>query len=217
LSDHATDLSQAIAIAGLLLAGVGGAIALFNARKAVLWKRADLASAYMKELSSNSELVFACRVLDWNGGRLVVPEQLQPLLPTDEKTITHDRSALKRAMRVNLAIADADKDPRLQIYRTAIDSLLSWLEVVNNSLNRKLFLAEDMPALRYWVLRLATDSDLKEFIDAFEYRNILDNLINRFSNIEGKGRPSSVVGVQDAVEGSPGRIDLRELSDKRDR
>jgi hypothetical protein len=209
LSDHATDLSQAIAIAGLLLAGVGGAIALFNARKAVLWKRADLASAYMKELSSNSELVFACRVLDWNGGRLVVPEQLQPLLPTDEKTITHDRSALKRAMCV--------KDPRLQIYRTAIDSLLSWLEVVNNSLNRKLFLAEDMPALRYWVLRLATDSDLKEFIDAFEYRNILDNLINRFSNIEGKGRPSSVVGVQDAVEGSPGRIDLRELSDKRDR
>ena len=51
---------------------VGGAIALFNARKAVRWKRAELANNYLKELTTSPELVFACRALDWQGGQLVV-------------------------------------------------------------------------------------------------------------------------------------------------
>src|SRR3712207_6526779 len=82
-SETATWLAYIGAFVGLM----GGAVALFNARKSVQWKRAELASSYLKDLKVNQELVFACRALDWKGGLLVVPEQLRPLLPPNAKTI----------------------------------------------------------------------------------------------------------------------------------
>ena len=46
----------------------GGVVALLNYRKAVLWKRAELANNYLKDFNNNPELVFVGRCLDWNGG-----------------------------------------------------------------------------------------------------------------------------------------------------
>ena len=37
----------------------GGIVALLNYRKAVLWKRAELANNYLKDFNNNPELVFA--------------------------------------------------------------------------------------------------------------------------------------------------------------
>ena len=177
-------VSELIAIITVLLAAIGGALALFNAWKAILWKRAELASSYMKELNSNAELVFACRALDWNGGRLVVPEQLRPLLLDDNtKTIVHERPVFQKAMRVSLSVAEAEHDPRMQIYRTALDALLSWLDIVDSALSRNLFLVQDLREVKYWVDRIADNPDLTGFINNFGYRPMLDRLEKRFSKI----------------------------------
>lgn len=84
------DAAVAISIASVCVAIIGGGVSLYNARKAVQWKRAEFANAQLKELLSNDELSFACRCLDWYGGILVVPEKLQPLLGKDKRTIDHD-------------------------------------------------------------------------------------------------------------------------------
>ena len=55
--DPAAVLAYIAAFAGVL----GGSAALYSARKAVYWKRAELASHYLKELRTNEELIFACQ------------------------------------------------------------------------------------------------------------------------------------------------------------
>ena len=62
------DVVSKLLPAGTAVIGLGfGAVTL---SRSLLWKRAELASSYLKELNQNPELVFACRCLDWNGGKL---------------------------------------------------------------------------------------------------------------------------------------------------
>src|SRR5258708_20609978 len=86
------DGPTAIAYTGAFVGLVGGGVALFNARKAVCWKRAELANSYMKDFNNNPELVFEGRCLDWQGGKLIVPESLRAYLPDRTKAIEHDRT-----------------------------------------------------------------------------------------------------------------------------
>ena len=73
-----TDAATAIAYVGAFVGLIGGGVGLFNARKALLWKRAELANTHMKDFNSSPELVFASRCLDWMGGKLILPESLRP-------------------------------------------------------------------------------------------------------------------------------------------
>lgn len=108
----------------------GGVVALLNYRKSVLWKRAELANNYLKDFNNNPELIFAGRCLDWNGGKLVLPDNLRPYMPNGEKFIQHDRLVFAKALRPDLQIHEMEEDPRIQIYRTSMDSFLSWLSLV---------------------------------------------------------------------------------------
>src|SRR6266540_2841885 len=116
-----TDTASAIAYAGAFAGLVGGAVALYNSRKAVCWKRAELANNYLKDFNNNPELVFAGRCLDWNAGKLVLPDTLRPFMPNGEQFIRHDRRVFAIALRPDLRMDELDKDPRIQIYRTSID------------------------------------------------------------------------------------------------
>ena len=51
-----TDVGTVIAAVGVCGGLVGGAVALFNSRKAVCWKRAELANSYMKDFNNSEEL-----------------------------------------------------------------------------------------------------------------------------------------------------------------
>jgi hypothetical protein len=73
--------ATAIAFVGVFATLVGAGVSVFNSRKAVSWKRAELANNYIKEFNSNDEMVFAGRCLDWEGGRLFLPEKLRAYLP----------------------------------------------------------------------------------------------------------------------------------------
>jgi hypothetical protein len=173
-----SEVATAIAYVGAFVGLVGGGVALFNSWKAVCWKRAELANTYLKDFNNNSELVFAGRCLDWNGGKLILPEALLPYMPNGEKLILHDRRIFARALRPDLQIAELDEDPRIQIYRTSMDSFLSWLSLVASALERKLFLVADMQDVGYWVAKIQSEVVLHPFIVAFGYQENIEKLIS---------------------------------------
>ncbi len=102
-----TETATAIAYVGAFVGLVGGGVALFNSWKAVSWKRAELANAYLKDFNNNPELVFAGRCLDWNGGRLALPENLRAYAD-DLKYIQHDRKIFEKALRPDLQILSCE-------------------------------------------------------------------------------------------------------------
>src|SRR5258705_11944877 len=106
-----SEAATAIAYVGAFVGLIGGGIALFNSWKAVCWKRAELANNYVKDLNNNSELVFAGRCLDWNGGKLVIPESLRPYMPDGAQWIQHDRKVFAKALRHDLLIGEMDANP----------------------------------------------------------------------------------------------------------
>jgi hypothetical protein len=110
-----SEVATVIAYVGAFVGLVVGGVAVFNSWKAVLWKRAELANNYMKDFNSNQELVFAGRCLDWNGGRLVLPESLRPYMPDNAQFIQHDRRLFAKALRPDLMVQEMDEDPRIQI------------------------------------------------------------------------------------------------------
>jgi hypothetical protein len=171
-----SEVANSIAYVGAFVGLVGGAVALYNSWKAVCWKRAELANSYQKEFNSNPELVFASRCLDWMGGKLIIPETLQPYMPNEERVIDHDRRVFAQALRPNLTIDEMNNDPRMQIYRTSMDSFLSWLSLVASALDRKLFLVEDMQDIGYWVAKLQSEEDVHPFIVAYGYQQNIEKL-----------------------------------------
>ncbi|WP_156648079.1 hypothetical protein [Methylobacterium sp. Leaf88] len=171
-----------VATAAAIIAAGSWLITLYNARKAVHWKRAELASAYLKDLTANPVLVFACRALEWNGGRLVVPEPLRPLLFEKSDYIQHSPEVLKRAMVPGLTLEEMDAEPRLQLYRTSMDDLLSWLDLIASGLNRKLFKPEDLPKVGYWVEQIRKVGYLDEFIRKFGYSDSIEILRRAFAS-----------------------------------
>lgn len=182
-----SEAANAIAYVGAFVGLIGGGVALFNSRQAVLWKRAELANSYLKDFQSNSELVFASRCLDWNAGKLVLPEGLRPYIK-DSEYIDHDRRVFANALRPDLLISEMDDDPRIQIYRVAIDSFLSWLCLVSSALDRRLFNVRDIEEVGYWTAKLQSETAVHAFIRAFGYQENIDNLTRRFRKERGAYR-----------------------------
>lgn len=172
-----TDTATAIAYVGAFVGVIGGGVALFNSRMAVAWKRAELANSYLKDLNTSPELTFACRCLDWSGGKLIVPESLRPFLADSEKTILHDKLIFGHSLRPNLQIRELADDPRVQIYRTSFDSFLSWLNLVASGLSRNLFAVADMEEVGYWIAKLQSEPITHNFICAYGYQENINKLI----------------------------------------
>jgi hypothetical protein len=175
------DAATVIAYVGAFVGLVGGGVALFNSWKAVRWKRAELANSYMKDFNNSPELVFAGRCLDWNGGRLILPESLRPYIPDHAQTIEHNRSLFAKALRPDLQLSETDEDPRIQIYRTSMDSFLTWLCLVASALDRKLFLVADIQDVGYWVAKIQSEVVIHDFIIGYGYLENIEKLIRFLS------------------------------------
>jgi hypothetical protein len=178
------EVATVIAYVGAAVGLMGGGVALFNSWKAVCWKRAELANTYLKDFNENPELVFAGRCLDWNGGKLILPESLRPYLSDGEKTIEHDRLIFAHALRPDLQIGEMDDDPRIQIYRTSMDSFLTWMSLVASALDRKLFYVADIQDVGYWVAKIQSEVTLHPFIIAYGYQENMEKLINYYREKE---------------------------------
>lgn len=175
-----SETATVIAYVGAAVGLIGGGVALFNSWKAVCWKRAELANSYLKDFNNNPELVFAGRCLDWNGGKLILPESLRPYMPNGECLIDHDRAVFARALDPHLRVKEMDEDPRIQIYRTSIDSFLTWLCLVESAIERKLFSVADIQDVGYWVAKIQSEVVLHPFIVGYGYKENIDRLIQNF-------------------------------------
>jgi hypothetical protein len=175
-----SEAATAIAYVGMFVGLIGGGVALFNSWKAVCWKRAELANNYLKDFNSNPELVFAGRCLDWNGGKLVLPESLRPYMPDNAQFIQYERWVFAKSLRPDLQIGELDEDPRIQIYRTSMDSFLSWLSLVASALERKLFSVSDIEDVGYWVAKIQSEAVLHPFIIAYWYHENIEKLIRLY-------------------------------------
>lgn len=175
-----TEVATTIAYVGAFAGLVGGGVALFNSYKAVSWKRAELANTYLKDFNNNPELVFAVRCLDWNGGRLLVPDSLCGYLENGVNSIYHDRDIFALSLRPSLKIGEIDKDPRGQIYRISMDSFLTWLSLVSSALDRKLFSPQDLEDVGYWVSKIQTQTSIHPFISHYGYGSSINNLIRKY-------------------------------------
>jgi hypothetical protein len=195
-----TDAATAIAYVGAFVGLVGGGISLFNTRKAVCWKRAELANTYLKDFNNSPELVFAARCLDWNAGKLVLPESLRPYTPEGEKTIHHDCQVFAKSRSPYLKVDEMDKDPRIQIYRTSIDSFLTWMSLVASALDRKLSLVQDLQDMGYWVAKIQSEVVLHSFIVAYGHQDNIEKLIRLYraekSPYKNWAFPPNVYGIR---------------------
>jgi hypothetical protein len=81
-------------------------------------------------------------------------------------------------LRPDLQISEMDKDPRIQIYRTSMDSFLSWLSL--SALERKLFLVADIQDVGYWVAKIQSEVVLHRFIIAYRYQENIEKLIRLY-------------------------------------
>jgi len=180
-----SDIAIAIACVGAFAALLGGAVALYNSWKAVQWKRAELANTYLKDFNNNAELVFAGRCLDWYAGRLALPENLRPYMPNEAKIIQHDREVFAKALDPHLSTSGLNDDPRIQIYRTAIDSFLSWLCLVSSGIDRGLFKVADIEEVGYWVAKIQSETVMHGFIVGFGYQKNIEKLVRFFRRNEG--------------------------------
>jgi hypothetical protein len=184
-SEHLEGLKTIAALGTLALGIIAGIATFLNYRNSVRWKHAELASKHLMELNSDAVLLFACRSLDWDIGILVIPESLQPIVANDRVpppiVIAHDKKRIAEAMVPDPHVHDAVQTTELQLYRTAIDSLLSWLSVVRQGLGRKLFTEGDIEPVAWWVFRVEQlYPQLEGYLMRFGYREDIDDLRRRF-------------------------------------
>ncbi len=88
-------------------------------------------------------------------------------------------------MSSDLFLSDLKTDPRIQLYRTAMDDLLSWLGLVSNALSRNLFNVADIKEVGYWVVRIEKLRYMDPFIFAFGYKQQTDHLRLAFESFAG--------------------------------
>jgi hypothetical protein len=86
---------------------------------------------------------------------------------------------MAKALSPSLSLED-DDDPRIQIYRTSMDSFLSWLSLVASGLNRKLFSVADIEEVGYWVTKIQSEQIVQGFIVAYGYEERFMTLVNAF-------------------------------------
>jgi hypothetical protein len=101
-------------------------------------------------------------------------------MPDGAHFIQHDRHVFAIALRPDLQVGEMDEDPRIQIYRTSMDSFLSWLSLVASALDRKLFLVADMQDVGYWVAKIQSEVVLHPFIVAYGYQENIEKLMRLY-------------------------------------
>src|SRR6202012_846816 len=100
-------------------------------------------------------------------------------MPERAAIIQHDKRVMAKALSPNLTFEE-DNDPRIQIYRTSMDSFLTWLSLVASGLNRKLFLVEDIEEVGYWVTKVQSERIVHGFILAYGYEERIKTLMKAF-------------------------------------
>ena len=162
LSEHADTISKL----GPIVAAVSALVAAFGAicvyrqyQRAQEWRKGDLAAGLMERLESDEELAFACQVLDWGIGPILVPERYRPLMRKfnmpDEAVLEHDPESLASALEPMLNAETASSAQGL-IYRHCFIKLFNHLENISRLVASDQVSVDDLHGLDYWLGMLSS-------------------------------------------------------------
>lgn len=153
------DIINKLAMPAIAL--VSAIYVLLQYRRGARWKASDLASSLLQQLRSDPELAFACHVLDWGAGPLIVPERYRAILENAD-VIEYDRLCLVAALRPRLQRSTL-KDRRGLIYRYCFDRLFDFLQNVWRLRCESQLRLEDLHDLAYWLERISRYKYAQDF------------------------------------------------------
>jgi hypothetical protein len=120
-------------------------------------------------------------------------------MPDNARIIQHDKRVFHRALSPALQLNEMADDPRVQIYRTSMDSFLSWLNLVASALDRKLFLVADIQDVGYWVAKIESEPVVMAFIMAYGYGENFEKLTLLYRSLKSPYKdwhffPNTILG-----------------------
>jgi hypothetical protein len=137
------------AVSTAIVAAVAALAGLAQYRKAEAWKRAQFTAGFLKQLSTDEELIFACKAIDWGLGPLIIPEKYRPLFTNREVVITHNWDDLANALKPNIDI-NVITNPKQLIYRYSVDALLDYFDQSRKFIELNLVRLHDLASLGYY-------------------------------------------------------------------
>ena len=153
------DFDWAALTAGVMTSGVAGAGLIYAAQQIKLsrneqfsneqWKRTEFARNLIEHFSTDDELSFCTRALDWGVGPLVIPEKHRVLFPLGVATFEHDWTKLERSVAPGLDVGW--RDPESLTYRYSFDAFFSYLESIQYHLDAENLTRKQLIGLDYYI------------------------------------------------------------------
>ncbi|MCK1310754.1 MULTISPECIES: hypothetical protein [unclassified Bradyrhizobium] len=134
-----SELTEWVLAAGTVVGGLGTAGGLVYAARQIQaareeqrtserWKRTEFARALIDRLSTDEELAFCTRALDWGVGPLIIPARYRPLFPVGTATFEHNVVLMAAALKADLDVVW--RQPEALTYRYCFDSFFAYLDAI---------------------------------------------------------------------------------------
>jgi hypothetical protein len=136
-------------VGGLLYTGTQIRTARLDQQNTEHWRRSDFARALIDRLSTDDELSFCTRALDWGVGPLIVPEKYRVLFEPECARFDHRVDVMVVALRADLDVGW--DSPEALTYRYCFDALFSYLDSIRQYLADDLVHHNQLIGLNYYL------------------------------------------------------------------
>jgi len=113
------------------------------------WRRTEFSRSLIGHLSTDDELAFCARALDWGVGPLIIPQKHRALFPKDQAKFIHDWPTLQAAVGAGLH-AGWD-EPEALTYRYSFDAFFAYLESIQYYVRAERATPEQLVGLDYYL------------------------------------------------------------------
>ncbi|MER9877956.1 MULTISPECIES: hypothetical protein [unclassified Mesorhizobium] len=177
-----SDWPNWISAVGGLLGGLGTTGGLIYAARQIQlarheqqtdeqWRRTEFARGLVDQLSSNDELAFCTRSLEWGVGPLIIPEKHRVLFKPRRSTFEHDQSKMSAALKADLDVSW--NAPEALTYRYCFDAFFSYIEKIRHHLHVKNVQEDQLVGLGYY-LQLIREPPYLDWETAHPFLPFLD-------------------------------------------
>lgn len=142
-------LGSAATLTGLLFAGRQIKQQVQEHQSAERWRRTEFAAALLERLSSDEDLAFCARAIDWGVGPLLLPQKYRSLFPLGTVKCDHDWKQFAEAVTIQLG--PRWNEPEQLTYRYCFDSFAAYLETVQRHIELRNVELSHLIGLRYYL------------------------------------------------------------------
>lgn len=113
------------------------------------WKRTEFARTLLEKFTTDDELAFCARALDWGVGPLVIPQKHRVLFSSENATFEHKWDVLERSVAAGLDVGW--REPEALTYRYCFDAFFSYLETIKHHLDATNITPGQLAGLAYYL------------------------------------------------------------------